>query len=216
LVWEHRRPWSGTGARRPDSGKDNGGGDWADARDLIQAFRGHRERGQPHLDLFIARSDIGIYPVNPAQHPGKQEAVVVIRVTCERLPEFADLPAHAGPASCTSTFGFWSLKMSAAIISRPDTSKMSETTTERLMQAASRSFSTRFSSTVPDEIDPVPGQVPGAGNGACGTRPGRSICRSATLHGHTESSTSAFGRPCRCLTSPALTGHGSSTCASRR
>ena len=42
------------------------------------------------------------------------------------------------------------------------------------------------------------------------------ICRSATLHNQTASSTSVFGRPGRCLTSRALTSHGSSPCASSR
>ena len=46
--------------------------------------------------------------------------------------------------------------------------------------------------------------------GGGGTKLGRSICRSATLASHTASSRSVFGRPGRCLTSRALTSHGSS------
>ena len=40
-----------------------------------------------------------------------------------------------------------------------------------------------------------------------GTKLGRSICRSATLHSHTASSRSVLGRPGRCFTSLALTNH---------
>ena len=47
-----------------------------------------------------------------------------------------------------------------------------------------------------------------AGSAAGGTKLGRSICRSATLHSHTASSLSVLGRPGRCLTSLALTSHG--------
>nr|WP_321182506.1 hypothetical protein [Mycobacterium kansasii] len=51
-------------------------------------------------------------------------------------------------ASCASTLGSRSPAINAAIIARPDTPKMSEATTESLMQASSRSFSTRFFSAV--------------------------------------------------------------------
>src|SRR5450756_2393320 len=52
--------------------------------------------------------------------------------------------------------------------------------------------------------------------GGGGTKLGRIICRSATLHSHTESSLSVFGRPGRCLTSLALTSHGSNPLASSK
>ena len=51
-------------------------------------------------------------------------------------------------ASCASTLGFRSPATSAASMSRPETPKMSETTTLSLMQASSSSFSARCFSAV--------------------------------------------------------------------
>lgn len=42
----------------PGFGQDNGGGDGADARYLIQVLRRRRERGQLRLDLFVDRCDV--------------------------------------------------------------------------------------------------------------------------------------------------------------
>ena len=51
-------------------------------------------------------------------------------------------------ASCATTFGLRSPATSAASMSRPETPKMSETTTLSLIWASSSSFSTRFFSAV--------------------------------------------------------------------
>jgi hypothetical protein len=51
-------------------------------------------------------------------------------------------------ASCARAFGSRCPLIKAASMSRPDTPKMSDTTTESLMQASSNSFSTRFFSAV--------------------------------------------------------------------
>ena len=51
-------------------------------------------------------------------------------------------------ANWANTFGSRSPAINAAIIAHPDTPKMSEATTESLMQTSSRSFSTRFFSAV--------------------------------------------------------------------
>ena len=95
---------------------------------------------------------------------------------------------------------------------------MSEATTDSLMQASSSSFSTRFFSAVRTPTRSTRYRVRSRSRrmSAGGTKLGRSICRSATLHSHTASSTSVFGRPGRCLTSLALTSHGSSPWASNR
>jgi hypothetical protein len=56
------------------------------------------------LDLFIDRGDISIDAVDPGQHPGQQEGVVVIEEAGGRLLEFADLPAHACPCQLREDF----------------------------------------------------------------------------------------------------------------
>jgi len=95
---------------------------------------------------------------------------------------------------------------------------MSETTADSLIWASSSSFSTRFFSAVRVLTRSSRYRVRSRSRriGTGGTKLGRSICRSATLHSHTASSLSVLGRPGRCLTSLALTSHGSSSCASSR
>ena len=95
---------------------------------------------------------------------------------------------------------------------------MSEATTDSLMQASSSSFSTRFFSAVRVPTRSIRYRVRSRNRriGRGGTKLGRSIWRSATLHNQTASSTSVFGRPGRCLTSRALTSHGSRPWASSR
>jgi hypothetical protein len=75
-------------------------------------------------------------------------------------------------------------------MSRPDTPKMSEATTESLMQASSSSYSNRFFSAVRVLTRSMRLRVKSRSRrmGGGGTRLGRSICRSATLHSQTASS----------------------------
>jgi hypothetical protein len=73
---------------------------------------------------------------------------VVIEVPVERFLKQAILARILARAICASTFGSRSPPIRAAIIARPETPKMSEATTDSLMQASSRSFSTRFFSAV--------------------------------------------------------------------
>ena len=203
----------------PDLGDDRRGGDRPDAGDVIEAGRRCRERGQIRLDLGVDGGDVGVDRVDARQHPGQQEPVVVVEVAVERLLEEADLGPHPERANCASTLGSRSPPINAAIIGRPDTPKMSEATTESLMQASSSSFSARFFSAVRAATRSIRYRVESRGPA---DRPRRhkavrrSICRSATLHSQTASSTSVFGRPGRCLTSRALTSHGCSPCASNR
>ena len=65
-------------------------------------------------------------------------------------------------ASWASTLGSRSPATSAPSIARPDTPKMSEATTESLMQASSSSFSTRFFSRGArgHQIGAIAGQIP--------------------------------------------------------
>ena len=151
------------------------------------------ERGDQGLDLLIEPGDVGIQSVDPAQHLSQQEPVVVIEVPGERLPQCGNLASHPCPAISASTAGSRSPAISAAIISRPETPNMSEATTESLMQASSSSFSTLFFSAVRTSIRSTRQRVRSRSFriGRGGTKLGRSICRSATLHNQTESSTSS-------------------------
>ena len=73
---------------------------------------------------------------------------MVVEVPVERLFKTVDLARILARASWASTLGSRSPATSAAIIARPETPKMSEATTDSLMQASSSSFSTRFFSAV--------------------------------------------------------------------
>ena len=74
---------------------------------------------------------------------------------------------------------------------------MSEATTDTLIPASSNSFSTRFFSRPRSPTRSTRYRVRSRSRriGSGGTKLGRSICRSATLHNHTASNLSVFGRP---------------------
>ena len=95
---------------------------------------------------------------------------------------------------------------------------MSLATTESLIWASSRSFSTRFFSRVRSATSPARYRVRSRSTRiwAGGTNAGRIMPRSATRASHTASHLSVLGRPGRCLTSPASTSHGSNPAASNR
>lgn len=119
-------------------------------------------------------------------------------------------------ASCASAFGSRSPAIRAAIMARPDTPKMSLATTLSLIWASSSSFSARFFSAV---RAPTRSALYRVTSRSCrisggGTKLGRIICRSATLHNQMQSSLSVFGRPGRCFTSRALTSQVSNPAAS--
>jgi hypothetical protein len=121
-------------------------------------------------------------------------------------------------ASCAKTLGLRSPATSAASMSRPETPKMSDTTTLSLICASSSSFSTRFFSAVRAATRPARYRVRSRSlrNSGGGTKLGRIICRSATLHSQMQSSLPVFGRPGRCFTSSALTSQVSNPAASSR
>jgi len=95
---------------------------------------------------------------------------------------------------------------------------MSLATTDSLIWASSSSFSTRCFSAVRTPTRSIRYRVTSRNRriSGGGTKLGRIICRSATLHSHTASSLSVLGRPGRCLTSLGLTSQGSSPWASNR
>ena len=103
-----------------------------------------RQRGQMVLDLCIEGDDVGVDGVDAVQHPVEQEGVMVVEAAGERLLEHRQFLRTAARAISARTFGSRSPAIIAAIIARPDTPKMSEATTDSLMQASSSSFSTRF------------------------------------------------------------------------
>ena len=105
-------------------------------------------RGQIRSDLLVEGGDVGVDTVDAVQHPGQQEPVMVIEVAVEGFLQWAILVRIRLRASWANTLGSRSPAISAAIIARPETPKMSEATTDSLMQASSSSFSTRFFSAV--------------------------------------------------------------------
>jgi hypothetical protein len=121
-------------------------------------------------------------------------------------------------ASCANALGLVCPPTSAAIISRPETPKMSLATTDSLIWASSSSFSTRCFSAVRAPTRSIRYRVTSRNRriSGAGTKLRRIICRSATLHNHTASSLSVLGRPGRCLTSLAFTNQGSNPWASNR
>ena len=95
---------------------------------------------------------------------------------------------------------------------------MPETTTLSLICASPGSFSTRCFSAVRAATRSARYRVRSRSlriSGG-GTKPGRIICRPATLHSHTASSLPVFGRPGRCFTSRAPSSHASNPRVSSR
>jgi hypothetical protein len=57
-----------------------------------------REPGHVDPDFGqVARGDIGVNAVDPGQHPGEQEPVMVIKTARQRLLEFGNLLPQARP-----------------------------------------------------------------------------------------------------------------------
>ena len=123
-------------------------GDPPDTGDLIE--RGHRlvERGDLGGDLVLEVGDVGFDLVDPGQHLGRQPGVVVGEVPVKVSPRSLILPRSRVRASCARTFGSRCPATIAPSMARPEAPKMSDATTDSLMQASSSSFSTRFFSAV--------------------------------------------------------------------
>ena len=82
----------------PDLGDDRAGGGAADAGDLIQPVGRRRERDDQLLELVVQLGDVSVQPIDPAQHPGQQEPVMVGENPGEGLLQDAALGPH--PAAC--------------------------------------------------------------------------------------------------------------------
>jgi hypothetical protein len=78
----------------------------------------------------------------------QQEGVMVAEAAMKGLFQQGELGARATPRQLRQRLGSGSPAISAAIMSRPETPKMSLATTDSLIWASSSSFSTRFFSAV--------------------------------------------------------------------
>ena len=99
-----------------------------------------------HLDIEAGDVDFG--RIDPGQHPGEQEPVVLVEGAHPEPGEsffgHPILDRIRVRASSANPLGSRSPAIMAAIISRPETPNMSEATTDSFRQASSSRFSTRF------------------------------------------------------------------------
>lgn len=89
------RRW-GTGHIDPDLGDQDVRGGTPDTGDLIEFAHRLRERDDQVLDPGLDRGDIGAGLVDPGQHRGQQERVMVGEASNERLLQQRGLGAHPG------------------------------------------------------------------------------------------------------------------------
>ena len=127
-----------------DLGDDPFGCGDADSRDFIQV--GHRwcERRDLGVHLGFDVGDVCVEGVDAREHLGQQKAVVFGEVPTKASSSWGIFMRIAVRAISARTWGLRSPAIRAAIISRPETPKMSLATTESLIWASSGSFSTRF------------------------------------------------------------------------
>jgi hypothetical protein len=202
-----------------DLGDDDRGRDRSDTGDLIKPRDRRGERDQVRLDLSIEHGDVGVDPVDSGQHPPQQEPVVVVEVSGERLLELRDLHAHPGPrhvrehsgVAFSGDQGSHHLPPGDPEDVRGDHRQLDAGVLQQLLDPVLFSAVRTLTRSIRYRVRSRNCRIDRGG-----TKLGRSIWRSATLHNHTASRTSDFGRPGRCLTSRALTNHGSSPCASSR
>ena len=80
-----------------DLGDDDRGGDRADPGDLLKPGHGVSERAQLGFDALVDLGDVSADRVNPGEHLGQQERVMVGEVPVERLLQLAHLRAQPHP-----------------------------------------------------------------------------------------------------------------------
>ena len=143
------------------------------------------------------------------QHPGQQEPVMIIEGAQpkprERLLQLTDLFRIRDRANSAKALG--SRSPATAPPSSPGRNPEDVGGHHRQLEAGILEqllHTLLLRGPDPDQVDPVRVRSRSRRMSAGGTKLGRSICRSATLHSHTASSRSVFGRPGRCLTSLAL------------
>jgi hypothetical protein len=95
LAHETRCPAVGNRARvDADLGDEQVRGGLADPGDLIQPVDRLGERADQRLDPGVERGDVAAQRVDPVQHPGQQEAVMVGEEPGERLRQQRPLGPH--------------------------------------------------------------------------------------------------------------------------
>ena len=78
----------------PDLGENDAGGLMPDTRDLIQSCHRLSERGDFGLDRGVEVVEVGADLVNPGEHLGQQEGMVVVEPAGERLFQLGQLAAQ--------------------------------------------------------------------------------------------------------------------------
>jgi hypothetical protein len=193
-------------------------GGLADPGDLVQPVDHLGERAEQRLDPGVEHGDVGAQLINPVQHPGQQEGVMVGEEPSERLRQQRPLGAHPSTGQLRQPLR----------VAFPGQQRLKHRPPRHPEDVAGdhRQFDLGvlqqlldpllFRGPGRDQVGAVAGHVPQLADWSWRTNEGRSICRSATLHSHTASSVSVLGRPGRCLTSRALTSQVSNSCASSR
>ena len=148
---------------RADLGKDHCGGCRAQSRDLVEAGDHASEWGLFLTELDFDRRDPGVEIVDVAEHLGEQDAWWSVNRPVNASRNCGILARSGVRAISASTSGSRWPSMSACMKARAETPKGSHATTDSLIPASSRSFSTRFfSRAVLDQVHPVARQTPQA------------------------------------------------------
>jgi hypothetical protein len=111
---------------RSDLGDEQVRGGLADPGDLIQPLDRLGEPADQRLDPGVERGDVGAQLIDPVQHPGQQEGVLVGEEPGERLRQQRQLGPHPRTGQLRQPLGSRSPARSAASMARPDTPKLSE------------------------------------------------------------------------------------------
>jgi hypothetical protein len=189
-----------------------------DTGDLIQAPDRFSERGDLLLDAFLHAGDIRGDRVDPRQHRAQHERVTVAEAPGERLLQRQGL-GPLRPAGHPRQ----DLRVTLPGDSRGhhvpprDAEDVGDHRREHDLSILEELLDPLLLGRVRlDQVHPVTRRSRKSRITGGGTKLARSICRSATLHNHTASNRSVFGRPGTCLTSLALTNHVSNPRASNR
>ncbi len=204
----------------PDLGDDRRGGDPADAGDRVQARQPASAKGAIRSSILASTAAMS------ASRASMRASIVASRKAWWSLnrptnasSQVRDLGAHPGPGQLGQH-----LRVPLAGDQRghhvpagdpEDVAGHHRQLDLGVLQQLLHPVLLRGRARRPDRSGSGSGPA-AAGSARGGTKLGRSICRSATLHSHTASIVSVFGRPGRCLTSLAFTSQTSNPAASSR
>ena len=202
----------------PDLGDEQVRGGLADPGDLIQPIDRPGERGDQRLELGVELGQIGIQRVHPGQHLAQQEGVLVGEEPGERLLQQRQFGAHPRTGQLRQPLGV-AFPGDQRRQHRPpgdpedvagDHAQLDLGVLQQLLDPLLLGGPRRH------QVHAVAGHLSQLPGRSWGTKLGRSICRSASLHSQTASRVSVLGRPGRCLTSRAFTSQVSNPWASSR